>query len=164
MKSTLSRSGFNIVRKPQPQADTHSLKLIVFDIGKLTVACPIERVKKIINRTPVHGSGLSHIGITHFDDHEVTVVDLHQRLFGSSQTNAPHSKGYLVIVQNAQGELFSIPTASAPTLMEAPLSRIRALPESYRRSDTLEIASHVAMIPQAEESLTIFLLDVNRLL
>lgn len=163
MKSILNNSRFSIP-KPTPQSAALSLKLIVFGIGKLTVAFPIERVHKIINCTPVHGSGLSHIGITHIDDREVTVVDLHQRLFGFTQPTDIQAKGYLVNVQSAQGELFSIPTANAPTLMEAPLSRIRALPESYRRSDTLEIASHVIMLAQSEKNLTIFLLDVNRLL
>ena len=162
MKSILSTSRFSDP-KPKPQSVVLPLKLIVFDIGKLTVAFPIERMHKIINRTPVHGSGLSHIGITHIDDREVTVVDLHQRLFGSAQADSP-VEGYLVIVQGNQGELFSIPTVNAPTLMEVPLSRIRVLPESYRRSDTLGIASHVTLIPQPENPLTIFLLDVNRLL
>ena len=161
--STLSRSQFG-GSKPQSQATALSLKLIVFGIDKLTVAFPIERVHKIIHRTPVHGSGLSHVGITHIDDREVTVVDLHQRLFGSTQSDNTQAQGYLVIVQNAQAELFSIPTKNAPTLMEVPVNRIRALPESYRRSDTLEIASHVTMIPQSEKPLTIFVLDVNRLL
>jgi purine-binding chemotaxis protein CheW len=48
--------------------------------------------------------------------------------------------------------------------MEIPLSAIRLLPESYRRADTLEVASHVAVIPQDKESITIFLLDVDLLM
>lgn len=163
MKSTLSSSRVSDP-KPKRQSAALPLKLIVFDIGKLTVAFTIEKVYKIINRTPVHGSGLSHIGVTHIEDREVTVVDLHQRLFGTPQLHDIQAQGYLVIVQSTRGELFSIPTVSAPTLMEVPLSRIRALPESYRRSDTLEIASHVTLIPQPEKPLTIFILDVNQLL
>jgi purine-binding chemotaxis protein CheW len=48
--------------------------------------------------------------------------------------------------------------------MEVPLSTIRVLPESYRRADTLEVASHVAVIPQEAGSLSVFLLDVDQLL
>ena len=150
--------------KPTSQLAALPLKLIVFGMGQLSVAFFIEQVHKIINRMPVHGSGLSHVGITHMDEREVTVVDLHQRLFGSTQPNNPQTQEYLVIVQGAQGELFSIPTVNAPTLVEVPLSRIRALPESYRRADTLEMASHVTIIPQPEKPLTVFILDVNRLL
>jgi purine-binding chemotaxis protein CheW len=41
---------------------------------------------------------------------------------------------------------------------------IRVLPESYRRSDTLEVASHVVVIGQEAAPLTLFLLDVDLLL
>ena len=163
MKSTLSRSQPSIPQ-PQPKIAALAQKLIVFEIGKLTVAFPIERVHKIINRTPVHGSGLGYTGITQIDGREITVVDLHQRLFRAASQDDMQSQGYLVIVQSIQRELLSIPTENTPMLMAVPLSRIRTLPESYRRSDTLEIASHVAMIPQAEKKLTIFVLDVNRLI
>jgi purine-binding chemotaxis protein CheW len=48
--------------------------------------------------------------------------------------------------------------------MEVPLSMIRVLPESYRRSDMLEVTSHVVVIPQEVAPLTLFLLDVDLLL
>ena len=163
MQSSLSRFRVNDPSS-KSQSTANSQKLIVFDIGKLTVAFCIEKVYKIVDRTPVHGSGLSHIGITHIDDSEIPVVDLHQRLLGSPQLDAPQAKGYLVIVQSDQSELLSIPTAHAPLLIEAPLSRIRVLPETYRRADTLEIASHVTIVSRAEKPSTIFVLDVNRLL
>ena len=47
--------------------------------------------------------------------------------------------------------------------MELPLSQIRTLPESYRRGDTLEIASHVTRVQQNDQLLTVFILDVDRL-
>ena len=40
----------------------------------------------------------------------------------------------------------------------------RVLPDAYRRADTLEVASHVAVIPQGGVPLTVFLLDVQLLL
>ncbi|MDJ0702432.1 MAG: chemotaxis protein CheW [Leptolyngbyaceae cyanobacterium MO_188.B28] len=163
MKSTLSRSKPSRSKGPL-KSPALSQKLIVFEIGKLVVAFPIERVYKIINRTPVHSSGLSYTGITQIDGREITVVDLHQRLFGAPSQDDGQTQGYLVIVQSIQNEFFSIPTANTPTLMAVPLSRMRTLPEAYRRSDTLEIASHVAMISHAEQEMTIFLLDVNRLI
>lgn len=140
------------------------LKLIVFGIGNLNLALPIESVYKVINRTPVYGSGLRSVGVAHVDDGQVTVVDLYRRFFQSSQTSESDSGGYLVIVKNTTGELYGIPVTDTPTLIEVPSSTIRVLPDSYRHSDTLEVASHVTVIPQEAESLTVFLLDVARLL
>jgi purine-binding chemotaxis protein CheW len=141
-----------------------SLKLIVFKMGSLHLALPIESVHKILNFSPIHGSGINQVGITHIGDREVTVVDLYQRFFKSSQTSENFTGNYLVIVQNTTSELYGIPVGDTPVLMEVPLSQIRRLPESYRSADTLDVASHVAVIPQKVGSLTIFLLDVDLLL
>ena len=141
------------------------LKLLVFSLGNLNLSLRIESVYKVVNRTPVYSSGVGSVGVAHVGDGEVTVVDLHRRFFNTSNPSSePQLGGYLVVVRNTTGELYGIPIADTPVLMEVPLSQIRLLPESYRRSDTLEVASHVAVIPQEHSQLTIFLLDVDRLL
>ncbi|HBB31288.1 MAG TPA: chemotaxis protein CheW [Cyanobacteria bacterium UBA8803] len=152
-----------IVRFQQPQT-TRSLKLIVFKIGDLNLALQIESVYKVVDRTPIYSSGINHIGVAHLGDREITVFDLHWHFFKTSQIRAPEPGGYIVILQNTPGELYGIPVAETPALIEMPLSAIRLLPESYRRADTLKVARHVAVIPQAGASTTIFLLDVDLLL
>jgi chemotaxis signal transduction protein len=149
---------------PQVRQTTPCLKLIVFSMSDLNLALRIEAVYKVVNRTPVYSSGLGAVGVAHVGDGEVTVVDLYRRFFKSNPSSQSELGGYLVIVRNKSGELYGIPVGDTPVLMEVPLSQIRALPESYRRSDTLEVASHVAVIPQEGSQLTIFLLDVDLLL
>ncbi|NER51392.1 MAG: chemotaxis protein CheW [Symploca sp. SIO1A3] len=146
------------------QMTTSLFKLLVFGIGNLNLALPIKSVHKVLKHTPVYGSGVQPVGVTHLGDSEVTVVDLHRRFFKSSQTDVSNSNRYLVIVKNTTGELYGIPVAHTPSLVEVPLSQIRLLPESYRRADTLDVASHVAVIPQETTPLTVFLLDVDLLL
>lgn len=140
------------------------LKLVVFPISNLNLALPIESVYKVVNHLSTYGSGLGSVGVTHLGEGEITVVDLHRHFFKSSQLIEANFQGYLVVVQNTTGELYGIPVAETPALMEIPLSMIRVLPESYRRADTLDVASHVAVMTQDEATLTIFLLDVDRLL
>jgi len=142
---------------------TPLLQLIVFSIGHLNLALRIESVYKVSNHTPISGSGVGTVGVTHVDDIEVTVIDLYRRFFQSNPSEYS-TGGYLVLVQNTTGEVYGIPVAETPVLMEVPLSLIRLLPQSYRYADTLDVASHVAVIPQDAASLTIFLLDVERLL
>jgi purine-binding chemotaxis protein CheW len=142
---------------------SRSLKLLIFSIGKLNLALPVEIVKKVLDSAPVYGSGLNHMGIARIDDHEITVVDLHKRLFHVSQQLSSDSRVYTIVARNSVGESFGILVGQTPTLQDVSLSQIRALPASYRRADTLEIASHVTVIAQKEESLTVFLLDPDRL-
>jgi purine-binding chemotaxis protein CheW len=140
------------------------LKLIVFEMGSLNLALPIDSVYKVLNYTPIYGSGINQVGVTHVGEFEVTVVDLYQRFFKSISTKETETGGYLVLVQNTTGELYGIPVAETPVLMEVSLSQVRVLPESYRRADTLDVASHVAVIPQETAPLTVFVLDVDLLL
>lgn len=150
---------------PVPSRTTQtepSLELVVFTVGNLKLALQIELIYKVAYYKPVHGSGLNPVGIAHVDDFEVTVINLHQRLFKASP--AEGAATCLVVIQSMTGELYGIPTADTPTLLEIPLSTIRVLPESYRRADTLGIASHVAVVPQPDSTtVTIFLIDRDRL-
>jgi len=141
-----------------------SLKAIVFALGNLSLALRIEDVYKVLGQTPVYGSGLNSVGIAHVGDREVTVVDLNRQLAQSSITNGAAQASYLVVAQNTAGDLYGIPVAVVPALKQLPLANIRILPESYRHIDILGIASHVCQIPEAEVPLTIFLLDVDRIL
>ncbi|MGQ4646357.1 chemotaxis protein CheW [Lyngbya aestuarii] len=140
------------------------LKLIVFSMGSLKLAVPIESVYKVFNQPSINSSGVNQFGVTHVGEQQVTVVDLYRRVFKQSQTNVVFADGYLVTVQNSQGELYGIAVTDTPVLMDVLLSSIRVLPESYRRVDTLDLASHVVVIPQESGSITVFLLDVDLLL
>ncbi|MGB5960652.1 MAG: chemotaxis protein CheW [Coleofasciculaceae cyanobacterium] len=141
----------------------NNVELIVFSIGSLNLALPIKSVYKVSNYTPISGSGVGVVGVTRVDDQEVTVIDLYRRFFKTNPGEYT-TGGYLVQVINTTGELYGIPVAETPVLMEVSLSLIRVLPQSYRYSDTLDLASHVAVIPQDAASLTIFLLDIAQLL
>ncbi len=139
-----------------------SIKLLVFEMGKLTLALPILQVQKVVKQIEVYGSGLSHVNLAHFPEQEIAIVDLHQKLFGISLTQSA-SPGYVIISKNIADQPLGIAVSQAPTLMDVSLEQIRLLPDTYRRADTLEIASHVTVISQQDAVKTIFILDLTRL-
>ena len=149
------------------------IRLLVFSIEKLTLALPVNRVKKVTRYAPIHGSGLSHVNLAHFDNQELTVIDLHQKLFNRSQDDLNSDGGYFIVVRSQetanvdwQDDYLGIRSINAPILMDVSFEHIRSLPKSYRYADTLEIASHVAIIPGDEGSSrqTIFVLDLDCLI
>ncbi|NEO33993.1 MAG: chemotaxis protein CheW [Symploca sp. SIO3C6] len=160
----LVKSQIGSIKQSRPQEPQPSLPLIVFKVGKLHLAVRIESIYKIAEYPPAHGSEFNQFGVTNVGEHQVTVLDLYGQILGSSQISEHSPAEYLVIVRNRQDELYGIAVIDTPQLMEVPLSRIRVLPESYRRNDTLGIASHVAVIKHQTETLTIFVLDVELLL
>lgn len=139
-------------------------KFLLFDVEKLHLALSVDWVQKVINYTPVFGSGLSSFGVAHIDNQEITVIDLHQQFFKTSSEISPLQKGYLILTKTTIGETFALWVAQTPTLIDVSLSQIRLLPESYRRADTLGAASHVMLIPLKKETMTVFILDVDRLI
>jgi chemotaxis signal transduction protein len=163
MKNALLKS--KAAMQPASSRDrVASVKMIVFTIGNFDLALPIEIVHKVLNQIPVYGSGLNGVGIAHVGDLEVTVIDLHRQLFQSSIINETSQKGYLLILQTKSGELYGLPVASVPALMDLPLASIRVLPESYRSGDILQMATHVCYLPDEEPPLTIFLVNPEQIL
>ncbi|ELR98794.1 chemotaxis protein CheW [Gloeocapsa sp. PCC 73106] len=144
-------------------ANNKLLKIVLFKVGSLYLAFNIDAVQKVTRYTPVLSSGLNHFGVVSLDDREITVVDLHKRLFHTPQPRPTTTGGYLLLVKNSQGESFAIVVGETPSLIDVPTSQVRALPESYRRADTLEIATHVTILSRGGEKLTAFLLDTDQL-
>ena len=141
-----------------------SLKLLVFKIDKLTLALPVLQVQKVIKYNPVHGSGLSYVNLTHLGDRDIAVVDLHQKLFKTSLPKLAENKGYFIISKNITGEQLGILVTEPPALVDVATKQIRMIPDAYRRSDTLQIASHVTVIEsENENSKTVFILDLGSL-
>ncbi|WP_330204204.1 chemotaxis protein CheW [Cyanobacterium sp. Dongsha4] len=148
----------------QPSSGTEKVKLLVFSIGNLNTALHIDAVEKVVNYNQIFGSGLNHFGLVNLGDKEITVVDLHKKLFNSPQALSTEGKKYLLLVKNSSSETFGIVISQTPELYDIPLNVIRILPPSYRRADTLKIASHVAVFKENEGEKTIFLLDPDELI
>lgn len=157
----LQQKGGLQAHKPQSAA---LLQLLTFKVGTLNLAFPIQSVYKVTHYEAVYGTGLGNVGITQIDNLEVMVVDLHQRVLKSDSANQPKTDPCLIIVQGQSKEFCGVPADNTPTLLEIPPAMVRVLPEAYRRADTLDIASHVAVTSHENTKLTIFVLDVNQLL
>lgn len=140
------------------------IKLLVFSINNINFALHIDSVQKVINYSTIHSSGLNHYGIVTIENKEITVINLYKKLFNESQSLDGQEKKYLLLVYNSFGETFGIIITQAPSLYDIDMKDIRVLPPSYRRADTLKIASHVTIIHQEEaEDKTIFILDPDEL-
>lgn len=142
-----------------------TVRVITFPIQNLTLAVPIQSVYRILSQVTIHGSGEKGVGIAHLEDYELTVFDLEYHLFPQSTENLTKTvtKNHVIVVQT-QKEIVGLNVKQAPTLKNIPRDRVRTLPTSYRKADTLSFCSHVAVIEETEATVTIFLLDVERLL
>ena len=162
MQNALTELKNHTSQQSNTRGEAASLKIVVFQVGNLNLAFPAKNVYRVL-KTPTYGGGSNSVGIVHIGEQGISVLDLHRRLFQSSITN---QEGYhLVVAENKAGELYGIPTTVVPALRVLPLASIQVLPDSYRHTNILGMASHYCHISGTEEqSMTIFLLDIDRLL
>lgn len=146
-----------------------TIRVVAFPLGALNLALRVESVERVLNNVPIYSSGLNSFGVTHLGDREITVLDLQQQLFHTATLVPGEGKAaplspYLVVIQNSAGEAYGVPIQTPPALTEIPVDAVRVLPASYRRSDTLGIASHVAQVKGDAGPRTVFMLDVDRVI
>ncbi|WP_017294873.1 chemotaxis protein CheW [Geminocystis herdmanii] len=144
--------------------NTQKVKMLVFSVGNLNAALHIDTVQKVINYNTIFGSGLNHYGLVNIGEEEITVIDLHKKLFNLPQILNSDDKKYLLLAVNSANETFGILVKSTPELYDLSLENIRELPPSYRRADTLKIASHVTVIAEEDQERTVFILDPDELI
>lgn len=156
------------VNPSETMIDTNTkttIRVVAFPVGKLTLSVPIQSVYRVLSQIPVYGSGERGVGIAHLEDYELTVFDLEYQLFTKQEESSIEApQGSHIIVVQSDTEVLGLLVKQAPTLMNLERDRVRVLPASYRQADTLGFCSHVAVLEQEEETITIFLLDVERLL
>ena len=165
MNSTISNATPHEFEELETDRVVPTIKVLMFSVGSLNLGLRIESIYKVLNAAQIHGSRENWVGLVHLGDREVTVLDLKRRLFPSQTNSDDAPKGYLMVIQNAKGELYGIPVDIVPALVDVPLPNLRLLPESFRHADTLRIASHVAVITESESEIqmTLFLLDIEAL-
>ncbi len=138
----------------------NQVKLVVFPMGRLMLALPMSGISRVINMPEVQSSGLHAVGVTTVGNTQLMIVDLHRQLFEVSAPPHQGKSGYLVIMPTPGGYPIGIPIAQTPILVDVPTTDIRALPDAYRRADTLSIASHITRITtETGEVQSVFLLD-----
>ncbi len=144
----------------------NQLKVIVFPVASYWLALPINAVLKVILSPPITTTADSDrhgLGMVDVDRQTVTVINLHQHLKPSTGPQPLHRR-FLILTQTRQGELCGIPVDAPPVLMELSLEAIRPLPATYRQSDPLGMASHMALLQEEEGERQIYLLGMQKLL
>ncbi len=137
-----------------------TVKIMVFKVGDLSLGMRLDAVQKVMTMPKIHKGSNSFLGITQVDDRELVVLDLHQTIYGS---DIAREKGYFMVVKSAE-QLYGLPSAQLPSMVEVPLADLHAVPTQYRDRDTLGIASQMVQVAIDKNTIsTLFLLDPSHL-
>ncbi len=138
-----------------PPGLSQTLQVLSFKLGDDLVAVPTSVVVKVMNRPPDRQA--NSIGLLYIGQAAIRLLNLRS---GSAETLEP----ILIILQIRPGELHAIPVEHPPNLLDLSVAALQPLSSSQKSSDLLSITSHVARVPQAEETPIILLLDLDQML
>jgi purine-binding chemotaxis protein CheW len=143
--------------------DSKLEKLIVFAIADYHLALPIDQVLRVINYPLNTSKSLEKIGLIQCGRHTIRVVDLYHQL----QLEASYSTQsfpFLMLIRGLNQELCGIPVSAPPDVIELSVEALQPLEWTSATSPLLEVISHTAVVRQENETLSILLLDLYRVL
>lgn len=141
-------------------APASSLRVLIFPLKNLFLALRLDWVIKVIPLPEIFSAAQRGMGVAHFENREITILDPYQKLYGEPNPTPCH---YMIVVGTHLPQEYGIPVTTLPQIRELALANVRQLPPAYRQGDTLGIASHVALLPEADQTRTLFLLDLEAL-
>ena len=142
------------------KAEKATTKLLIYSVGKLYVAVPLDEVVKVIRAPEIFQSGEKTLGMSYFEGSEVLVVDLYHEIFGGSGS----ASRYMIVMRGEAQEFYGVPVSGLPIMKDVLLKNVHPIPREYRDRDTLGVASHMVQILIEKEVQTIFLLSSEKLL
>lgn len=148
---------------PPPEPADSNLPVLVFAIAYTVIAVPLTTVSQVIRTPEALRSQTHEISLMHWQHQQITLLNLYRRLAPHYPQQIQTLSPFLVLLETPQAERYAIPTQDPPSLFTLPLVSIRPLPEAYRRSLPLDLASHMAILPRPNTPLTLYLLDLQRL-
>ena len=146
-------------------------QFIAFQLRQEWCALPIAAVEKVTVMGKVFGdpSGMG-VGVTTYEDRELIVVDVGQRIFGDRDADGAHSAAqsaiasgtprFLLVVRDGDRSV-GLPVDSAPAVRRMPASAVAPLPEVYSGAGSLQCVSALAI--RTEEESPYFVLDPQKL-
>ena len=153
-------------------------QLIVFRIENEDFALPIRAVLKVIPMGKVYGAhGGAGIGLTLYQDQELIVIDVKNRIFREppSQdfpggnllpqfTEKPRevAERFLLIIQDSQGKQVGLPIEAPPSLQRVSEEAFSPLTSNYINEGNIRCIS--ALIIRHNDESPIFLLNPHQLI
>ncbi|MDJ0729312.1 MAG: hypothetical protein QNJ33_04890 [Crocosphaera sp.] len=159
----------------------NTLRVLVFRVSATSLsneedylfALPVEGVLKVVSCPPINWAMDTGLGMSDLGSENVTTLDLRREfLLGNSKTledarvsTVSNCYPFLILLKTRTEERFGIPVTGLPLLSDIPLSTIRPVSLSYRQVAKINFASHMAILPQAEEKkpIKIFLLGMSNI-
>lgn len=136
-------------------------KSITFNIAGYWFALPMASVLKIVNCPPADQGGIVDLGMVQLGSHTIQLLDLH-RTFGLGRNAIrPTPTLFLLVLRNAQNELWGIALDAPPDLIDLPNTAVQSASTDARFTPKKPWISHIAILSEQDITRTLLLLDLQ---
>jgi hypothetical protein len=137
-----------------------AIRVVLAPFKHLWIAVPMAAVRKIMRLSDVLVEGEPLPATLDIDDLHTTVIDLYEQIYG-----VPNSQpdSHIVALQLADGTGYSLPMSKLPAIVNLDATLVKPIPTDYRNLYMLDIASHITLLRQGKEEITIFVIDPEKL-
>ncbi len=94
------------------------------------------------------------------DEITAKVINLYEQIYGMPN---PQPETHVVVLQLANGQGFALPMTKLPTILNLESTAVRSIPSDYRDLYMLDLASHITLLQQNNEEITVFVIDPEKL-
>jgi hypothetical protein len=143
-----------------PAAQSLTLRVLLAPFKNLWLAIPMHSVRKIMRIADVVDEGVALPATIAVEDITAKVINLYEQIYGVPN---PLPDTHLVALQLASGQGFALPMAKLPTILNLEATAIKSIPADYRDLYRLDLASHISLLPQGKEEITVFVIDPEKL-
>ncbi|MGC1307496.1 MAG: chemotaxis protein CheW [Phormidesmis sp.] len=166
---------------------SETTKYITFKLANYLFALPSQKILKIVATPPPSQGGMVSMGLVQLEQYSIQILDL-INLLGlnkaaakatSEMIGSPAAKlggllkkdessdenpPFLMVLQNADRDLFGIAVDEPPDLMDIPSYALKSVPPEKRMTRTLRWISHVVTFDLGSNRHTLLLLDLDAIL
>jgi chemotaxis signal transduction protein len=160
----------NLLNRPQAVIETSEIaKYITFSLHGYLFALPAQEILKVVATPSPSQGGMVSMGLVQLEQYSIQTLNLPELLgLGThdkdSVNNALENPPFLMVLHDADQNLWGIAVESSPDLMDIPDYALKPVPPEKRLTRALRWVSSVVTYDLGSDRHTLLVLDLSVLL
>ncbi len=164
MNSVLDRA--TPASEPPAEASVKTAKYITFKVAGYVFALSSQEILKVVATPSPNEGGMVSMGLVQLEQYSIQILNLPEllRLNTTDRQSSAENPPFLMVLQNAEKDLWGIAVDHPPDLLEVPDYALKPVPPEKRLTPALRWVSHVVTYSLGSDRHTLLLLDSSLLL
>jgi hypothetical protein len=137
-----------------------TLRVVVAPFKNLWVALPMSVTRKIVRLTP-EDAQLATGDRLQVDNFSAQIFRLYEHIY--DQPN-PDPESHCVVLHLSPTHIVAMTMTQVPAIVNLPKAALEPISADYRDLFRLDIASHITLMERPTEDVTVFILDMEKLM